>query len=470
MAGLYNIEYLSLRLALERRTICCLHLSWYAEKKNSTQRRFLMNSKYAFILLISSLATATQDQIKGCILGAAVGDALGRVTEFIDTTDGIHKKYGSKGVTSFASFKKRDWIDGKAAYTDDTLLSKALLEEGLKTTDPEELLQNYAQRLKHIYGPNKYTIDPWYDIRAHGPTCIQAAPWLNLGKISLSHLLHREYLSHQKEGGCGSVMRAWPIGIIYDKDKKNLKQVADAQSCLTHRHPMARAASVALASGIADALNGTSPLKIVDGMIQAAEEYKELEKFYKTDAIDPHGKYSPKQIAQNQLLTGDMLRYAKTMTGRTPEEILGTNNNKGKNYRSPSGFLIGWAADEALAAAVYVFLRHPNYLRAAVIEAANTPGDSDSIATLAGALVGAHSGWATFEKDGFDISALENKKELEQLAKPAVSSLERIQGNYIHLLEDMLQEASQAKSMQEKQHLIYEMQAAIKAYKFDYRK
>ena len=54
--------------------------------------------------------------------------------------------------------------------------------------------------------------------------------------------------------------------------------------------------------------------------------------------------------------------------------------------------LRAWAAHEAIAAAVYVFVRHPDDLVAAVREGANTPGDSDSIATLAGALVGARVG------------------------------------------------------------------------------
>ena len=47
--------------------------------------------------------------------------------------------------------------------------------------------------------------------------------------------------------------------------------------------------------------------------------------------------------------------------------------------------LEGWAAHEAIAAAVYIFTRHPDDPAAAILEGANTPGDSDSLATLAGA-------------------------------------------------------------------------------------
>jgi len=54
--------------------------------------------------------------------------------------------------------------------------------------------------------------------------------------------------------------------------------------------------------------------------------------------------------------------------------------------------LHGWAAHEAIAAACYIFARHPSDPAAAILEGANTPGDSDSLATLAGALTGARCG------------------------------------------------------------------------------
>jgi ADP-ribosylglycohydrolase len=77
--------------------------------------------------------------------------------------------------------------------------------------------------------------------------------------------------------------------------------------------------------------------------------------------------------------------------------------------------LLGWNAREALAAAVYVFARHPDSPRGALLEAANTPGDSDSIATLVGALVGARSGLGGLPKDW--VSQLERTDELQALAQ-----------------------------------------------------
>ncbi|MGL4462456.1 MAG: ADP-ribosylglycohydrolase family protein, partial [Planctomycetia bacterium] len=77
--------------------------------------------------------------------------------------------------------------------------------------------------------------------------------------------------------------------------------------------------------------------------------------------------------------------------------------------------LQAWAAHEAIAAAVYIFARHPNDPRAAILEGANTPGDSDSIATLAGALVGARCGLEALPTDW--ITDVERSAELLALAE-----------------------------------------------------
>jgi ADP-ribosylglycohydrolase len=120
-------------------------------------------------------------------------------------------------------------------------------------------------------------------------------------------------------------------------------------------------------------------------------------------------------IARDELLTSDMIWYAyqAAKAGKKPAEILGTHNKKQENYRSPQGFLLGWSADEAIAAAVYLFARHGDAIQEAIIEGVNTPGDSDSIVSLAGALVGAHSG-KVFDTDS--ISLLENYEQLVGLA------------------------------------------------------
>jgi ADP-ribosylglycohydrolase len=54
-----------------------------------------------------------------------------------------------------------------------------------------------------------------------------------------------------------------------------------------------------------------------------------------------------------------------------------------------------WTGDEAVASALYCFCRSPDDFRTTVLTGANTIGDSDSIACIAGAISGAYNGLET---------------------------------------------------------------------------
>ncbi len=362
------------------------------------------------------------------ILNAAYGDALGRVTEFIETTDAIKAEYGTQGLTSL-SHKKYDLKKGVAYYTDDTVMAKIVLEEAIKAKksgNPENLLEQCAIRFGELFGPDKKKIDPHYDIRAHGPT--------NIGNCNLYMLNKRTPKANwwlrgdskeydktmdpdvRREGGCGSVMRVWPIGLLFNDDLELVIRLADEQSKITHRNPMARAACAAMAVGTALATRGESVENICQKMIQTAEGFDAIESRYKLNAkkiTDPKDFDQPNLIKEDKLLTSDMIRYGYLMAqkGESAKNIMGKIDDRLHSHRSDSNALLGWAADESVAAAVYCFVRNPNNIQAALAMGANTPGDSDSIATLAGALVGAHSSQVLS-----DYTLLENQEELKKLA------------------------------------------------------
>ncbi len=399
----------------------------------------------------------TEDAFKGAVMGAALGDALGRVTEFIESTEKIKKAYGSAGVTSFRSFKEKDWVTDPrtkqkiAAYTDDTVMALLVLKTATQDLTqsaecpyaaciPSNCFPNVlALEFVKLFGPDNYTHDPLYAIRAHGPTNIHACEelaewaerkqelsfsWWLRGKRKIDFMMKKDETA-AFEGGCGSVMRAWPVGLIYWNREEMIPQRSYDQSILTHRHPMAIIASTASALGIAHAVrmgpdgSKESPEEIIQAMIKGAQEADEMEQLYKTSAkkILNLSDFSPSLVAEDKLLTSDMIRYAMYMAknGEKPEKVLGTHNDKQENYRSPDGFLLGWAADEALAAAVYIFMRHPDNIQAALTEAVNTPGDSDSIATLVGALVGARIGFNVMQS-AYQWNKLENYKGLQEAA------------------------------------------------------
>lgn len=408
---------------------------------------------FASAVFLDEKCGLLKDRIAGAFLGGAIGDALGRVTEFTPSVNAIKEKFGSDGVTHFDdSMKIRipGFLYPVIPYTDDTvmalLVAHCVLEMRRENSDVTGVMDKLAHSFANLFGATRYLIDPLFDLRAHGHTN-QAASFRLQRYIGSGIPLKNPFWWYQdvekseahfieaisKEAGCGSVMRAWPIGIIFADDISLVKELADKQSCLTHRHPMARAASVALAVGISQALLQKSPDEVAHAMIEAAQEYEARELLYKKRSykITLESTLSSSLIARDLLVTSDMLRYAFAMAkeGKTPEEVLGTHNmvnnfSVSKNYRSKEGFLLGWAADEAVAAALYIFMRHHDDLQKALIEGVNTPGDSDSIASIAGALVGARTGVELLNYCEFDYSLLENLNQIKTLSTAIYKELE----------------------------------------------
>jgi ADP-ribosylglycohydrolase len=171
-------------------------------------------------------------------------------------------------------------------------------------------------------------------------------------------------------------MRAYPFGLVFADEEKAVEWSVQ-HSALTHRDPIALAACAAMAVGVARALRGASPDDVLGAMAAQAARWSEK--------------------------TGGMIEQAvaDARDGAPPEVTLDR--------------LRGWAAHEAIAAAAYVFARHPDDPRAAILEGANTPGDSDSIATLAGALTGARCGIEAIDAEW--VRDVERARELDLLAE-----------------------------------------------------
>lgn len=308
-----------------------------------------------------------RERILGAVLGAAIGDAMGHPTEFIGSFDGICERYGPEGVTRYELYWERDG-NRFAPYTDDTQMAEVVLRTLVEGHgDLDDAMQRLAQ------GFVEWARNPQGGHRAPGNACLagcrrlaQGMPWRNAGGESA--------------GGCGSVMRAYPFGLLFADDLARAESWAVAHSRLTHQDPIALAASAAMAVGMARVLSDEPPDLVTSEMVAAACRYS----------------------ARTAAMMATAIEEART--GVSPRQTLQR--------------LQGWAAHEAIAAAVYVFTRHPDDPRAAILEGANTPGDSDSIATLAGALVGARCGVGALPADW--VSDVERSAELRQLAERVV--------------------------------------------------
>jgi len=292
------------------------------------------------------------DRFVGCIVGLAVGDALGFPAEFRRRAQ-ILAAFPPAGIDDFVAlhdprFPERPFIAGRrhppGTYSDDTQMTLALAE-GLLAAGPaaplDDLMAAISRRFVDWSGADD-------NDRAPGNACMtgcrslaRGEPWRSAGVADSK--------------GCGSVMRVAPVGLLYADDPARLVEVARAQSLLTHRHPAAVVGSAAMATLVAFALDRTPPGE----MLQAVRERL--------------GELPPDLDA--------CLAKVPELIDAPPEHAL-----------SADGFGEAWTAEDAVASALYCFLRSPEDFERVVLTATNTDGDSDSIACMAGALAGAYVG------------------------------------------------------------------------------
>jgi ADP-ribosylglycohydrolase len=273
------------------------------------------------------------DKAKGIIYGLAIGDALGRPTEFMSLS-AIKAEYGEKGIQD---------LPKPALFTDDTQMSIAIAEALIKAGEKD---------LESIMLAVKEEFIKW----SHSPDTPKKAP----GRTCLTGVANMERGTHWTESGvpdskgCGTAMRAAPIGYFYQHDPEKLREVAHTSGICTHGHPTADAACIGAAYLVKLALDGLSPdnmlLKMYSFTTHISDEWDET-----------------------------VLKVAKCLDWEDEEKAL--------RYLGE-----GWVGEEAVALALYCFLRYPDSYEKVVIRGANTNGDSDSIACIGGSISGAHLG------------------------------------------------------------------------------
>lgn len=327
----------------------------------------------AFVLSFSAVkqtAAMRSSRVFGAIFGAALGDALGQPTEFC-SMDEIHRRFGPEGILEpvLTPLPAAEGGGSHAMFTDDTQMAVA----ALRTLTSLPLATVRTGALDEVMVPLSRAFVAWSQlpdlgVRAPGNACLAGCRALAAGA-------HWSEAGGPTAGGCGSVMRAYPFGLIAWDDRERAIELAVGQSRLTHNDPIALAASAAMAAGMVAVLGGAEIDIVASEMIGAASRYSATTAAMMVQALDD------------------------ARTGRDAAAVFDR--------------LRGWAAHEAIAAALYVFIKYPDDVVAALRLGANTPGDSDSIATLAGALVGARVGASAIPARWRD--QIEDRDELRAL-------------------------------------------------------
>ncbi len=296
------------------------------------------------------------DRVKGCLLGGALGDALGAPFE------------GSPRVTT-QQLDQHIASSAPLTWTDDTALQLAAAEylaslEDWRSFDDDEharvLARAWAQAPDRGYGSN-----PPYIFS----TVLEGGDWRSAAA---------ESFSGAGSLGNGGAMRAAPAGAL-SASQEAVADLARRMSAVTHAHPVGRdgAALVALVSRMALRAPRASPPD-VDLVVAVCEPH--LETLELREAL---------RAVPRTLVVSDPAEAAQ-MTGN------------------------GVAAHEAACAAVAAFLHFPADPVAAISFAVRMGGDTDTIAAMAGSLGGAAAGASALPGDL--VERLEAREHIEHVA------------------------------------------------------
>jgi ADP-ribosylglycohydrolase len=291
--------------------------------------------------------------LTGCLLGQALGDALGFVVE-------------ARAPEAAREYVDNCLLAGRAGelahpefpfgqYSDDTQLARELLLSFAEAGgwSPE----GFARRLATFFAEGR-DVGAGPGTRAAAMRLLGGTHWSRSGTPA-------------PYAGNGSAMRAAPLGLLFGKDSRSMVEATVQQSLITHLDPRCSAGALAVAGAVSLASEG-EPVRNEEflGAIaeltwpadeSVAEAIRGLERW---------AHLSPVEAARRLHTERLDLAYANEWHGISA-------------FVTPS---VVWS--------LYAFLHSPDDYWTTVCTAIGVGGDTDTMAAIAGAVSGARLGAA----------------------------------------------------------------------------
>lgn len=320
-----------------------------------------------------------QDEFRGCLVGGAIGDALGYPLEGMRAKD-IFRKYGEAGVREYILSE-----NGTALISANTQMT-LFTATGL-------LLGKTRGMMRGIGGPHwdyvAFSYRTWYRMQMGWERNDFEYSWLAdvpemgasraPGKTCLSVIADEDFGTLEKpvnnSKGCGALTRVAPVGLYFNRlpfSRDGSRYVnwvnvvwefAASTAALTHGHELGWMSAAVLAH-IINVLCFTE----IDlwGAIGEAQEL--LQKYY-----------------------GDR-KYVDKLDACIGSAVHLVTNDKPdlENIRELGE---GWVAEETLAIAIYCSLKYREDFSRAICAAVNHDGDSDATGAVTGSILGTLYGY-----------------------------------------------------------------------------
>jgi ADP-ribosylglycohydrolase len=280
-----------------------------------------------------------RDAVVGCLLGTAVGDALGLPAE------GISRRRQRR---LFPRLDRHHFLFGYGMVSDDTehacLTAQALIRSG---GEPELFLPDLARRMR------------WWI--AGLPAGIGLATARACLRLWLGYSPHH---SGVFSAGNGPAMRAAILGVCSGDDHDRLRALVAASTRLTHTDPKAEAGALVTALAAHTAAS--------------VEPVVAMEAFYQQVRTN-ESALGPGLLRNLEAVRGSVV------TGRpTADFVLEIGLDRGV-----TGFI-----EHTVPVGVHAWLSHPTDYRSAVSAGIACGGDTDTVAAIVGGIVGARVGKA----------------------------------------------------------------------------
>jgi len=355
-------------------------------------------------------------RIHGVITGAAVGDALGGATEGY-TPEQIQERHGGRVTGIVPPWAAEEWATarpiapyhkGDGHITDDTLMTRALID-------------TYAARPRHL--------DAYAVAEEFVPRLINEPTWIPelereailLQRIFLAEKwivarLHYGHVDPREAGvgnivNCGAAMYMAPVGVVNAGDPRGAYAEA-IDLAAPHQSSYGREAAGVFAAAVAASLApGADTAGVVEACLDVAHDGTR-------SAIEAVVKAAGSVPADDPDVLATALRAAVE-----PYDTVGAD------YRQP-------AADarrpsrtksiEELPVAIGFVVAHDGDFSAAVLGAVNYGRDSDSIATMAGAVCGGLGGADVVPADWLTTVETNSRMDVRASADRLADVAERV--------------------------------------------
>ena len=330
-----------------------------------------------------------RERFAGCLLGGAVGDALGAPVEFTKRSE-ILRTFGPNGITSYVSA-----YGGLGKITDDTQMT-LFTAEGLLRAQVRLVLKGtttYPGVVAHAYLR-------WLQTQGEQPLCDMDSGTGETGWLFAQQALHSRRApdltcisalkamtsfgdpARNDSKGCGCIMRVAPVGLFGSRLSLSPREtfcLAADLAALTHGHRTGKLSAGVFAVLIKELAEGAG----ID------------EALVKAKAILKSRRHNDETLRA--------LEHAEVLAASdTPREAAIPNLGG------------GWIAEEAMAIAVYCAWVARDF-RDGVVLAVNHDGDSDSTGSMVGNLLGAMYGVKAIPREWLD--RLELRDVISELAE-----------------------------------------------------